>query len=32
MAKFINPFVDEGFKRIFGQEESKRNVRHYLRK
>ena len=23
MAKFINPFVDEGFKRIFGQEESK---------
>lgn len=23
MASFINPFVDEGFKRIFGQEESK---------
>lgn len=23
MAKFINPFTDEGFKRLFGQEEHK---------
>jgi len=23
MSKFINPFTDEGFKRIFGQEISK---------
>ena len=23
MATFINPFVDRGFKRLFGQEDSK---------
>lgn len=23
MAKYINPFTDEGFKRVFGQEEHK---------
>lgn len=30
MAKFINPFVDEGFKHIFGQEESKPFLKAFL--
>ena len=30
MAKFINPFTDIGFKRIFGQEFSKPLLLHFL--
>ena len=30
MAKFINPFTDEGFKRLFGQEEHKSLLRSFL--
>lgn len=30
MAKFVNPFVDMAFKRIFGREESKRLMIDFL--
>ena len=30
MTKFVNPFVDQAFKRIFGREESKRLMIDFL--